>query len=132
MLNNERDLYEIIVKFIQSETEVFNPSYTPDFQSGSTKNTNGDVGTRIRPSEHTTYTTNPIDLPTQRPPQQKIAIYTCTDYRVENGVLVITEKTGSLEGFLIPLSVIQEVKIARTTLKKDPKTDFNFTERLKG
>jgi len=122
--------YEVTVRYVQSERETFNPAYTPPHIYSKTQTTDTG-GTRVLPFEPHSFTTVPNPLTSERPQAQKVVVYECVDYRVENGCLVITEKLGSLEGFLIPLTVIQEIKINRQPLKRDPNKDFNFTERLK-
>jgi hypothetical protein len=122
--------YEVTVRYVQSERETFNPNYSPPHTYSKT-NSVDDGGTRIRPFEPTTFTTVPTPVTPDRPQSQKTVVYECVDYRIENGVLVITEKLGSPEGFMVPLSVIQEIRVARLKPKKVAANDFNFTERLK-
>lgn len=108
--------YEIIVKFVNSERD--DTLYFPSPESfehtkisnDATALTNGDT------TLHTVKSREP--RPAYRPASPKIALYECSEYKVENGVLVMKSSNTGIEGFMVPLSVIQEIQIQTPDSKR--------------
>lgn len=102
--------YEITVRYSMSEWEEFNPLHgIPPVIERTVES--GD-GTRIvEPYDGGTHTVTEQKPMTRCIMQPKIAIYECADYRIEDGMLIMSDGIGSLDGFMVPLSVIQEVRV---------------------
>jgi len=104
--------FEITVRYVASESE----QVTLPSPNALRKVANGSVsthGTRIH-TDTGSLTSTTTESPRTAVPVPKISVYEASDYRVENGVLVIdTNYRGgsSNNGFIIPLTAIQEVKV---------------------
>lgn len=119
-----RSMLEVTVKYTNSERDSFNASYTPSTQQLYEPR---DEGTKIgRPFALPQFIPPPPT--TERPQTPKVVVYECNDYRIENGVLVIEQATGSPDGYMIPLSVIQEIKVARAVPVSE---ELNAFEKLR-
>lgn len=107
--------YELVVRFRSSED---NPPAAPTntIHAWSKQGSESGSGSRIREA-HKTYGESTTMPPSHRS-TPKSSLYTCVDYRIENGALFITESVGSHEGFIIPLDVIQEITVRNAPVEK--------------
>lgn len=110
-------MYEITVRYAQSEWEEFNPTYPVPPTVERTHEP--PKATRVKEPWNTESTTFTEQKPTtRRLLQPKTVVYECENYRVENGTLVLEDKRGALGGYMIPLNVIQEVRIDSVSVRR--------------
>lgn len=106
--------FEITVRFNVSEWEEINTNL-PEPIAHTTETSFGEsnegttIGTSTIPqlsstTERSVGASRRVSIP-------KIVLYECEEYRIENGVLVMTDTIGKLGGYMVPLNSIQEIRI---------------------
>ena len=105
--------YEIIVKYVDHGSRVFNNYYHAPNTYESTKIPNS--STRLdEPHDRSEHRSINRPRDRKRHVQQRKVAYLCSDYRIENGVLVLSNsnKRGVIgPGTMIPLTSIEEITI---------------------
>ncbi len=113
--------YEVIVKYVDRGNQVFNSYYQapPTSETTEVPPTSTRLEEPYKHSEHRSINPSP---PQDRRAQQRMVSYTCSDYRVESGVLIMTDGTHGAKGpgTMIPLTSIEEIiiDIAQDDLKQ--------------
>ena len=102
--------YEITVRYTQDEWTEFNPTHSEPDTISNTTDFRGE-GSTISDYQTSTSTITSKAPTTRLKSQPKIVLYECREYRVENGVLIMLDEVGSMSGFMVPLSVIQEIRV---------------------
>lgn len=108
--------YEITVRYAQSEWEEFNPTY--NLPATVERTYEPPKGTQVKSDFHNeTTTVSEQKSTTRRTLQPKTVVYECERYRIENGCLVMEDRRSGLSGYMVPLNVIQEIRIDSLRVK---------------